>query len=376
MVAAWIRLVDPSFFSILFVAVLSIWYGAHRSVQLGRHLARQPSALSPSGAVEDTHIRWYHVIILPCCGSITLVLLFLFFDKLVYFLLAIVLLQAAASLAYILDPMFSMLPRWFSFFRKADVRFGKLGSLTRSSVMNGICCLLLQVAWLLTGSWVLSNVIALGMATAVPSFLRFPSIKISAALLITFLLYDIYWVFLSPIFFGGASVMESVARKSVFYLPVVIVFPHVLLNGYSLLGLGDIVLPSFLITFALNFDVHKQAQGIQTMYFKVCLVGYTVGLVCAMAAATGMERGQPALLYLVPCTLGPLVIYGHWLRQLPELWRGPSSALPLPLDGHTKQESDDVGGDNDTNDTNGDADNMPLVPVHVHSTSTAPSQPG
>ena len=36
------------------------------------------------------------------------------------------------------------------------------------------------------------------------------------------------------------------------------------------------------------------------------------------------DMGQPALLYLVPCTLGLLLFIAHHDNTLPDLWRGPA----------------------------------------------------
>ena len=58
-----------------------------------------------------------------------------------------------------------------------------------------------------------------------------------------------------------------------------------------------------------------------------CLIaGYIVGMMCAFAAIFIMEKGQPALLYLVACTLCPVLllalIRGHfrsiWNAYVPE----------------------------------------------------------
>jgi hypothetical protein len=45
--------------------------------------------------------------------------------------------------------------------------------------------------------------------------------------------------------------------------------------------------------------------------FKWLVLGYAVGLAMANLAVYLMEKGQPALLYLVPLTLGPLS-FVHW----------------------------------------------------------------
>jgi hypothetical protein len=125
----------------------------------------------------------------------------------------------------------------------------------------------------------------------------------------------------------------------------------------SLAGLGDIVVPGLLLTFALRFDYTDAAKPLHrgrcplmprrlssalsalnrgrggsrrcapTAYFALLSVGYAVGLCCAfLANAFGLTiagvRGQPALLYLVPCTLLPLVIAAVCRGDLCTMWRG------------------------------------------------------
>ena len=61
--------------------------------------------------------------------------------------------------------------------------------------------------------------------------------------------YDIFWVFISPLFFKGNSVMVVVATS--LDLPVKLVFPTFSkFEACSLLGLGDLVIPGFHIMFA------------------------------------------------------------------------------------------------------------------------------
>lgn len=57
--------------------------------------------------------------------------------------------------------------------------------------------------------------------------------------------YDIFWVFAS-------DVMITVAMK--FDVPIKLKFP--LASGkFSILGLGDMVIPGFLLALALKFDI-------------------------------------------------------------------------------------------------------------------------
>ncbi|CAG7889496.1 unnamed protein product [Brassica rapa] len=127
------------------------------------------------------------------------------------------------------------------------------------------------VAWLVSGHWVLNNLLGISICIAFVSHVRLPNIKICAMLLLCLFVYDIFWVFFSERFFG-ANVMVTVATQQAsnpvhtvanslnlpglelitkkLELPVKIVFPRNLLGGvepgvsaseFMMLGLGDMV---------------------------------------------------------------------------------------------------------------------------------------
>ena len=58
-------------------------------------------------------------------------------------------------------------------------------------------------------------------------------------------------------------------------------------------------------------------------YFVPLVIAYTIGLLMANSAVYVFEMGQPALLYLVPCTLGTIAYKGSKRNELKLLWDGP-----------------------------------------------------
>jgi len=109
-------------------------------------------------------------------------------------------------------------------------------------------------------------------------------------------------------------------------------------GGSSMLGLGDIVLPGLLLSFASRYDEAKRFIGSSSRegiaaarnctvktkgYFPFLVVAYAVGLAMANIAVYAMQMGQPALLYLVPCCLGTMVFLGWQRGELNELWNTP-----------------------------------------------------
>lgn len=69
---------------------------------------------------------------------------------------------------------------------------------------------------------------------------------------------------------------------------------------------------------------HTMIQnGRRGTYFFPLVIAYAVGLMMANVAVYVMNMGQPALLYLVPCTLGTMCYIGWKQHELKALWEGP-----------------------------------------------------
>lgn len=91
-------------------------------------------------------------------------------------------------------------------------------------------------------------------------------------------------------------------------------------GGNVMLGLGDIVLPGLLVAYVARFDALTIPSSMNNpsafisrsapipWNFVIMVCGYAVGLMMANMAVYIMQMGQPALLYLVPCTLGSYAI--------------------------------------------------------------------
>ncbi|GAQ79878.1 Signal peptide peptidase [Klebsormidium nitens] len=174
-------------------------------------------------------------------------------------------------------------------------------------------------------AWVGQDVLGVALILVVLQMARLPNIKVSSLLLWLAFAYDIFWVFLSPYFFNGESVMIAVAsglNSGGEAMPMLLRVPRILdqWGGYNMLGFGDIVLPGLLVAFTLRFDCEEKRSW-SGGYFLYSSIGYGVGLLCTYAALALMSgQGQPALLYLVPCTLGTLLILAWYRGELAALW--------------------------------------------------------
>jgi len=138
-------------------------------------------------------------------------------------------------------------------------------SFTRGDIISFILSLILGVWYCWQKHWIANNIIGLAFCIQAISFLSIGSYKIGCILLSGLFLYDIFWVF-------GTDVMVTVAKS--FDAPVKLLFPKDIFAEqyqFSMLGLGDIVLPGFLIAFLLRFDykeVLKLFQDSKKKKFK------------------------------------------------------------------------------------------------------------
>ncbi|XP_071917547.1 signal peptide peptidase-like 2 isoform X4 [Coffea arabica] len=91
-------------------------------------------------------------------------------------------------------------------------------------------------------------------------------------------------------------------------------------GGFSIIGFGDILLPGLLIAFSLRYDCLAK-KNLRAGYFLWAMFAYGLGLLITYVALNLMDgHGQPALLYIVPFTLGTFIALGKMRGDLKILW--------------------------------------------------------
>ncbi|WVQ77377.1 hypothetical protein IAR50_007062 [Cryptococcus sp. DSM 104548] len=174
--------------------------------------------------------------------------------------------------------------------------------------------------------YILSNILALSLSTETLGLLKLDSFATGFMLLGALLVYDVFWVFATPVMVTVAKTIDA---------PIKILSPKTSPfaspTKFSMLGLGDIVVPGLIIALCLRYDLHRYAQAHKGQnvtpkskfgrrYFNVAILSYVLGLGTTMAAMGWSGRAQPALLYLSPaCTLGPL-LYAIARGELSQFW--------------------------------------------------------
>ena len=107
-------------------------------------------------------------------------------------------------------------------------------------------------------AWICQDVLGISLMITVLQIARLPNIKVAAVLLSCAFVYDIFWVFISPLLFHE-SVMIVVAcgdKSGGESIPMLLRIPHILdpWDGYDMIGFGDILLPGLLVAFAVRYD--------------------------------------------------------------------------------------------------------------------------
>ncbi|XP_057515098.1 signal peptide peptidase 2 [Amaranthus tricolor] len=278
--------------NVVLTACLAVYVGCYRSVK----------PTPPTETMSNEHAMRF-----PLVGSamlLSLFLLFKFFSKdlvnacltCYFFLLGIL-----AFSATLLPAIKRFLPKhwnenvieWrFPYFRSLEFEF------TRSQVVAAIPGFFFCVWYAAKKHWLANNILGLAFCIQGIEMLSLGSFKTGAILLGGLFLYDIFWVFFTP-------VMVSVAKS--FDAPIKLLFPTGdAARPFSMLGLGDIVIPGIFVALALRFDV---SRGKDSQYFKSAFFGYTVGLVLTIVVMNWFQAAQPALLYIVPAVIGFLAVH-------------------------------------------------------------------
>ncbi|KAJ4956223.1 hypothetical protein NE237_013006 [Protea cynaroides] len=348
-------LLEPAPVTLVLTAVAVTFGSAFRALNYGKEMERNRDFSEASITLDRSQ-----ALMIPVMSSCSLLLMFYLFSSVSQLLTAFTAVASATSLFFCLSP-------YIAYFK---VQFGLVDpfvsrccskSFTRYQGILLLLCTGIVAAWLVSGHWVLNNLLGISICIAFVSHVRLPNMKVCALLLVCLFVYDIFWVFFSERLFGE-NVMVSVATQQAsnpvhtvantlrlpglqlitkkLELPVKIVFPRNLLGGmipganatdFIMLGLGDMAIPALLIALVLCFDHQKSRDSTGTLdiyspkghkYIWYALPGYAIGLVAALAAGILTHSAQPALLYLVPSTLGPVIVLSWLRKELAELWEG------------------------------------------------------
>ncbi|XP_029074280.1 signal peptide peptidase-like 2B isoform X2 [Monodon monoceros] len=301
------------------------------------------------------------VFVVMCCSM--LVLLYHFYDQLVYVIIGIFCLASSTGLYSCLSPLLQRLPLC-----RCRVPDNSLPYFHKRPqvcmLLLALLCVAVSVVWGVfrnedQWAWILQDALGIAFCLYTLKTIRLPTFKACTLLLLVLFIYDVFFVFITPFLTkSGSSIMVEVATgpsDSATHekLPMVLKVPR--LNAsplalcdrpFSLLGFGDILVPGLLVAYCHRFDIQVQSSRV---YFVACTIAYGIGLLVTFMALALMQRGQPALLYLVPCTLVTSCALALWRRELGMFWTGSGFAdlpqspwAPASADGPQPQVDSDA----------------------------------
>lgn len=194
-------------------------------------------------------------------------------------------------------------------------------------------------------SWLYNNLLAFIFCVQGLQSLFIGNFKNGFVLLVLLFFYDIFFVF-------GTDVMLTVAKG--IEAPIKLMFPKDYSGEkpqYSILGLGDLIIPGVFVSLCLRYDVlrtidqekladlieeerdnkaketnavvkylREKAIEAPKTYFYAVNVGYLLAIIATIVVMLVFEHGQPALLYLVPGCIGTVVGTALVKGEFNELW--------------------------------------------------------
>ncbi|WMV49343.1 hypothetical protein MTR67_042728 [Solanum verrucosum] len=258
--------------------------------------------------------------------------------------------------------------RWFEHAQESFLKVPLLGPVSYLTLAISPFCLAFAVMWAVfrhvSFAWIGQDILGMALIITVLQIIRVPNLKVGTVLLTCAFFYDIFWVFVSKWVFHK-SVMIEVARgykSGEEGIPMLLKIPRICdpWGGYSIIGFGDIILPGLLVAFSLRKTVGpagasgrlyvlwlpralllarkkgvfylsiKQKglrydwlckKSLQAGYFLWTMTAYGLGLFATYVALNLMDgHGQPALLYIVPATLGTFLMLAAKRGELKHLW--------------------------------------------------------
>ncbi|KAG4972927.1 hypothetical protein AAZX31_11G022900 [Glycine max] len=232
----------------------------------------------------------------------------------------------------------ALLSRWFKHAGESYIKVPFLGAISYLTLAVSPFCITFAVLWAVyrnvSFAWIGQDILGIALIITVLQIVHVPNLKVGTVLLGCAFIYDIFWVFVSKKFFKE-SVMIVVARgdrSGEDGIPMLLKFPRIFdpWGGYSIIGFGDILLPGMLVAFSLRYDWLAN-KSLRSGYFLWAMVAYGFGLLITYVALNLMDgHGQPALLYIVPFTLGTLMTLGRKRGDLRVLWTSGEPETPCP----------------------------------------------
>ncbi|VFQ85990.1 unnamed protein product [Cuscuta campestris] len=327
--------------TILCASYWSAWSAREAAIQQDKLLKdgsdeyRGMDATQTSGVVD---INTMSAILFVVMASCFLIMLYKLMSA--WFLEILVVLFCIGGVEGLLTCLVALLScfRWFGSAAETFVKVPLLGAVSYLTLAVSPFCIAFAVMWAVfrrvSFAWIGQDILGIALIVTVLQVVRVPNLKVGTVLLGCAFLYDLFWVFVSKWWFHE-SVMIVVARgdkSGEDGIPMLLKIPRMFdpWGGYSVIGFGDIILPGLLVAFSLRYDWLSK-KSLRTGYFLWAMMAYGLGLLVTYLALNLMDgHGQPALLYIVPFTLGTFLTLGKKRGDLKHLWTKGDPDRPCP----------------------------------------------
>ncbi|XP_061492504.1 signal peptide peptidase-like 2B [Rhineura floridana] len=320
--------------SMCIVIIGSYWAGSReRKKQL--YVERQCHTEDDFNEVTiDTNV--YFTCTCTAMATIMLLALYCFYDYLVHAMIGIFCLYASFSLYGCLAPFVSKLP-----FGKHVIHFPYFHKgLEIKTLFLAVLSMSINAIWVIFRNedgwgWVLQDILGISIGIYILRTVHMPTLKNCSLFLLAHLFYDVLCLFATPYLTkAGKSITDMTAYGSSdseempFLLKVPILPSTSILDygSFTAVGLGDIILPGFLVAYCHRFDVQVNSSGI---YFLASTLAYSYGLLVTFVAATFLQTSQSTLLYMVPCILITTMAVAASRQEVVLFWTGVGSAEDL-----------------------------------------------
>ena len=278
------------------------------------YASKQPPMVTDSP--ESQEIQPIHALFFVLFGSLFLMILYFFLHYLITILTIFVIISSLSSLTVFFTTIYQRHgPPELNCYVGSFPYFGRLKLIELLSFLSGLTICLF---YLFTRNWIFNNLIGISLVLLLVRTIRMPNYFVALLMLGFAFFYDIFWVFFSPYLFGK-SVMAYVATN--LNLPMKIICPimnNSPIQSCSLLGLGDMALPGFFISFCYYYDKMKKIN----IYHITSMISYSIALALCWFCLVFFNSAQPALLYISPCLLIGVGYVGWKRGEFTELWTG------------------------------------------------------
>ncbi|CAI5645965.1 unnamed protein product [Oreochromis niloticus] len=347
--------IDPSIAVILLISIGTVILGGYWSGECERERLNSGATGGGRGGGESKadsgELSLYSplkvvIFVALMCGM--LVLMYFFYKVLVYIIIAIFCLASASALYSCFDAVMDKIGCGTLSFSVRNWNFS-----VRSLLLAAVC-ISIAVVWGVYRNedrwiWILQDLLGIAFCLNFMKTISLSNFKICVILLSLLLVYDVFFVFITPFFTkNGVSIMVQVAlgpdasgektqgnmvaipaepQPPSEKLPVVMRVPRLLawaqnlcMMQFSILGYGDIIVPGLLVAYCSRFDVWIKSK--RKVYFVSCCIAYFLGMILTFIVMLLSGMGQPALLYLVPFTVITSAVVAGCRGEMKQFWAG------------------------------------------------------